>query len=67
MNEIQYYVLTQEPRFVEVLNWVKENGLRAELHLNRTRFWVPSNSLIHFVFMLKYGSICDRVDEKEIL
>ena len=64
---IQYFVLTREPKFGEVLNWIKENGLKAEVHLNRTRFWVPSKSVIHFVFMLKYGSICNKVNEDELL
>lgn len=59
----QFAVYTRSDDFVEVINWIRKNNIRAEVHLNRTRFWIPySPELLEF--LLTWGSICSRVDNE---
>lgn len=58
----QYAVLTRDPDFVKVLNWVTANDLTYEVHLNRTRFHVPENQLLTEL-LLKFCHCCFEVDE----
>ena len=59
MNE--YYVLTLDPNFSSVLRWITDHKLVTEVHLNRTRFFVP-NGLVYTEFQLRFGHCCPRVD-----
>jgi hypothetical protein len=59
----QFAVYTRSDEFVEVINWLRRNNIRAEVHLNRTRFWIPySPELLEF--LLTWGSVCPRVDDE---
>jgi hypothetical protein len=58
----QYYVLNMDPRAREVCNWIFRNNIRFEVHLNRTRFWVPSGAVLT-EFLLRFSLCCPRVDE----
>jgi hypothetical protein len=60
---IQYAVHTEAPEFPEVLNWIFEHKLKHEVHLARTRFWVPRNSPLHSEFALKYYHCTSEVKE----
>jgi hypothetical protein len=62
----QYCVFTQDPMCKEVFAWVSNNNLQFEMHLNRTRFWVPDGPL-HTEFLLRYSTICPEVDPNEDL
>lgn len=59
---MQYYVLTQNSQFKEILNWLDSHGQWYEVHLNRTRFTVESGRLFS-EFMLRYSMHIDAVDE----
>lgn len=56
-----YYVLTQDPLYRHVLAFIKTHGLRCDLHLNRTRFWVP-NGAVKTELLLRFPNIA-TVDE----
>lgn len=42
----QYYILTQDPNIGDVLDFIRQHSLRCEIHLNRTRFWLPDGSIL---------------------
>ena len=58
----EYYILTMHPQAREVLTWVFDNDLQFEVHLNRTRFWVPSDSSLHTYFQLWLSDVCPAVE-----
>ena len=60
----QYAIYTRDPKFAEVLQWVRKNELKCEPHLNRTRFWVPEGVMMT-EFLLRYMDACPRVNETE--
>ena len=62
----QYCIFTQHPEFKDVINWMLSKELRHELHLNRTRFWVPAG-IVHTEFMLRWYHCCSLVVENEDL
>ena len=57
----QYYVLSQEPEFVNVFTFIRIHGLEFSAHLNRTRFWVPEGPILT-EFLLRYSTVCTLVD-----
>lgn len=56
-----FYVLNQDPRAGEVFDFISQHRLRCEVHLNRTRFWVPSGSILT-EFALRFTDCCTPVD-----
>jgi hypothetical protein len=59
---VQHYVLTQDPCAVEVYRFIKLHKLTCQVHLNRTRFWVPIDSPIYTEFALRFADSCPPVD-----
>jgi hypothetical protein len=60
----QYYILTLDPRAGEVFEFIRHYKLACEVHLNRTRFWVPLGTL-HTEFMLRWFHCCSLVVDNE--
>lgn len=59
----QFAVYTRSDEFVEIIDWLRQNNIRTEVHLNRTRFWIPySPELLEF--LLTWASVCPRVDDE---
>jgi hypothetical protein len=58
----QYYILTLDPRASEVFDFIRDHSLKVEVHLNRTRFWVPLGQ-VHTQFALQFGDCCPLVDD----
>jgi len=58
----EYYVLTMHPNAKEVFAWIWDNKLHCEVHLNRTRFWVPVDSSLYTYFQLWLKDSCGTVD-----
>ena len=58
----EYYVLTMHANAKEVFTWIWENKLQCEVHLNRTRFWVPIDSSLNTYFQLWLSEYCGSVD-----
>lgn len=58
----QYYILTLDPNARDVFKWIYDNALEVDVHLNRTRFWVPEGPLLT-EFLLRYAHCCPIVDE----
>ena len=57
-----YYVLNLNPRAAEVFEFIKAHKLTCEVHLNRTRFWVPLDSSLNTYFQLWLSESCGSVD-----
>lgn len=62
----QYCVFTQDPKCKEIFNWISNNSLRVEIHLNRTRFWIPEGPVLT-EFLLRYSPSCPEVEPDEDL
>jgi hypothetical protein len=60
----QYYILTLDPRAGEVFRFIMDHKLRVEVHLNRTRFWIPEESSVLTEFILRFSDCCPRVDDQ---
>ena len=60
-QEYQYCVYTQDSQFREVVKWVIAQGYEIDMHINRTRFWIPKGQK-HTEFLLRWGSVCVNVD-----
>jgi hypothetical protein len=58
---IEYYILTQDPNLLTVLEFIRQHELNHEIHFNRTRFWVPLGP-IHTEFSLRFSTVCARVE-----
>jgi len=63
IKSTEYYILTLHPMAKEVLEWVWDNALEYEVHLNRTRFWVPTDSSLNTYFQLWLKDSCGQVEE----
>ena len=57
-----YYVLNLNPRAAEVFEFIRDHELTVEVHLNRTRFWVPDGSVLT-EFLLRFSECVQLVDE----
>jgi hypothetical protein len=57
---IEFYILTLSPRLTEVFAYIEQQGFEHEVHLNRTRFWVPEGPRLTD-FLLRYADVCPRV------
>jgi len=57
----QYYILNQDARDQEVFDFIREHQLALEVHLNRTRFWVPEGAVLT-EFLLRFADTCPYVD-----
>ena len=55
----QYCVYTKHEKFQEVCDYIVENKLACEVHLNRTRFWIPES--MHAAFLGQWGAVCEYV------
>jgi hypothetical protein len=57
-----YYILNMDPRAGEVFNFIREHQLAVEVHLNRTRLWIPEDSSVLTEFLLRFSDCCPYVD-----
>jgi hypothetical protein len=57
----QYYILNLDPRALELFEFIRDHNLTVEVHLNRTRFWVPEGSQLT-EFLLRFSDCCEYVD-----
>ena len=54
---------TQDSQFREVVKWVIARGYEMDMHINRTRFWIPAGRE-HVEFILRWGAVCTNVDHE---
>ena len=59
---MQYYVLNSSARLAAVYQFIQQHHLDYQIHLNRTRFWVPINTNIYTEFVLRFSDDCPAVD-----
>ena len=64
---MQYYILTENPRFTLVLSWLGMHNISYSVHLNRTRFTLDIKSRLHTEFMLLYSDCIGVVDPSDDL
>jgi hypothetical protein len=56
-----YYILNSDPRAYEVFDFIAHHKIACEVHLNRTRFWVPSGA-VYTEFVLRFSDCAHYVD-----
>ena len=61
----QYYILTRDSRITEVFDFIRLHNIKFEVHVNRTRFWIPIESSIMTEFILRFSDCCPSVDDYE--
>jgi len=59
---VQYYILTENSKFTQVLSWLGMHNIPYSVHLNRTRFELDTQSRLHTEFMLLYSESIGVVD-----
>ena len=64
-NMRHYYILNQHPSIIDVLTWIEASNIQYEVHLNRTRFWVPNDRLLT-EFLLRFSECCSLVNDIEL-
>ena len=62
INMRHYYILNQDPRTVEVFEFIRHHALTVEVHLNRTRFWVPNGTVLTEL-LLRFHQCVHYVDD----
>lgn len=63
----QYYVINSHSHAAAVLEWIYRNNVEHELHLNRTRFTVNTDSELYTEFCLRWADVCAAVEESQLL
>lgn len=58
----QYYVLNSSPMLTQVFEFIQLHELEHQVHLNRTRFWIPLGSSAYTEFVLRLADHCPTVD-----
>jgi hypothetical protein len=58
----EYYILTLDPNLAPVCRWIDHNHLTYEVHLNRTRFWVPEGTVMD-EFLQLWAGFCSPVED----
>jgi hypothetical protein len=49
----QFAVFSRDPNLGSVLEFIEQHGLAHEIHLNRTRFWIPEGPVLT-QFLLRF-------------
>ena len=57
-----YYVSNSNPCLEPIFEFIRHHNLRCEVHLNRTRFWVPNGTVLT-EFLLRFSTVATLVDE----
>lgn len=57
-----YYVSNSNPSLEDLLEFIRHHKLSVEIHLNRTRFWVPNGTVLT-EFLLRFSTVATPVDE----
>lgn len=42
----QFSILTRDPDFAKTLDFIRQHSLKHEVHINRTRFWIPPGTVL---------------------
>ena len=59
-----YAVYTRDPDYVRIIRMLRRLGFRFEIHVNRTRFWVPDTSKYNAFFALRCVEVPDDEDTR---
>lgn len=57
-----YYILNQDPSALAVFEFIQHHKLTVSIHLNRTRFLVPKDSVILTELLLRFGHCVAQVE-----
>jgi len=61
---VQHYILTRSPYFAEVCAWLESRSISVDIHLNRTRFTLDSDTSLYTEFLLRWAGIAPIVDPR---
>ena len=57
-----YYILNLDPRSREVFEFIRHHQLKVEVHLMRTRFWIPEGAVLTEL-LLRFSECVHHVDD----
>jgi len=60
----EYMIQNASAHVKDVFEYIQLHRFRVEVHLNRTRFWVPDGVELT-EFILRFGDVCSQVDANE--
>ena len=43
---LQFALANQDPKLGDLIAFIQQHDLKHELHLNRTRFWIPEGPVL---------------------
>jgi hypothetical protein len=52
---LQFALLNQDSQLLDLFAFIKQHELQHEVHLNRTRFWIPPGPVLT-EFLLRFES-----------
>ena len=58
----QYYILNSHPQLKTVFEFIQQHDLEHQVHLNRTRFWIATDTPAYTEFVLRFADHCPTVD-----
>jgi len=62
---LQFALANQDPKLRDLFAFIQQHDLKHELHLNRTRFWIPEGPVLT-EFLLRFDT-CYPVSADEDL
>ena len=51
----QFALLNQDPKLKDLIEFIQQHELEHEIHLNRTRFWIPEGPVLT-EFLLRFDT-----------
>jgi len=60
----QFAVFSSDPNLELALEFIRQHGLAHEIHLNRTRFWIPPGAILTEFYLRfeHYHTVLDGED-----
>ena len=61
---LQFALANQDPKLRDLFEFIQQHDLKHELHLNRTRFWIPEGPVLTEFYLRfdNYHVVSDLVD-----
>jgi len=61
----QFALLNQDPQLRDLFAFIQQHDLKHELHLNRTRFWIPKGPVLT-EFLLRFEHYHIVLDSEDL-
>ena len=62
---LQFALVNSDPKLRDLLEFIQQHALAHELHLNRTRVWIPEGPILT-EFLLRFDSCYPVLDHEDL-